>query len=59
VFGFVLTRQEMRVLIFVIAAFLLGLGAKHYRAAHPAPVAVEKAGKAKSSKHESPTPKSD
>jgi hypothetical protein len=32
---FVLTRQEKRVVIFVLAAFILGLGTKCYRDAHP------------------------
>lgn len=32
---FVLTPEEKKVIAFVIAAFLLGLAAQHYRAAHP------------------------
>jgi len=34
----VLTREEKRVIIFILAAFVLGLVAKHYRATHPQPV---------------------
>jgi hypothetical protein len=34
---FVLTPEEKRVLVFVLAAFVLGLGAKHYRDTHPQP----------------------
>jgi len=32
---FVLTPEEKRVLAFVLVAFVLGLGAKHYRDTHP------------------------
>jgi hypothetical protein len=32
---FILTREEKRVIVFVFAAFVLGLGAKCYRDAHP------------------------
>jgi len=32
---FVLTPEEKRVILFVIAAFLLGLGTKCYRDTHP------------------------
>lgn len=35
---FVLTSEEKRVVIFVLAAFLLGLGTKYYRDTHPAPI---------------------
>jgi hypothetical protein len=31
---FVLTREEKRVIIFIVVAFALGLTAKHYRGAH-------------------------
>ena len=31
----VLTSEEKRVIAFILAAFVLGLAAKHYRAAHP------------------------
>jgi len=34
---FVLTPEEKRVLAFVLVAFVLGLGAKHYRDTHPQP----------------------
>jgi hypothetical protein len=34
---FVLTPEEKRVLAFVLVAFGLGLGAKHYRDTHPQP----------------------
>jgi len=34
----VLTREEKRVIVFILAAFVLGLVAKHYRATHPRPV---------------------
>jgi hypothetical protein len=34
---FVLTPEEKRVLVFVLVAFFLGLGAKHYRDSHPQP----------------------
>lgn len=34
----VLTPREKRVVIFIIAAFLLGLGTKYYRDTHPLPV---------------------
>jgi hypothetical protein len=36
---FVLTPEEKRVLAFVLVAFVLGLGAKHYRDTHPQPPA--------------------
>jgi hypothetical protein len=40
---FVLTPEEKRVISFVIVAFLLGLGAKCYRDAHPqTPPAIDK-----------------
>jgi hypothetical protein len=40
---FVLTPEEKRVISFVIVAFLLGLGTKCYRDAHPqAPLAIDK-----------------
>ncbi|MEY2537681.1 MAG: hypothetical protein QOG67_1421 [Verrucomicrobiota bacterium] len=35
----VLTPEEKRVLIFVVLAFLLGLGVKHYRETRPEPAA--------------------
>jgi hypothetical protein len=35
---FVLTPEEKRVIIFVIAAFVLGAGTKCYRDAHPRPL---------------------
>jgi len=31
----VLTSEEKRVIAFILAAFVLGLAAKHYRATHP------------------------
>jgi hypothetical protein len=31
---FVLTREEKRVIIFIVVAFALGLSAKHYRGVH-------------------------
>jgi hypothetical protein len=34
---FVLTSEEKRVIVFIFAAFVLGLAAKHYRATHPQP----------------------
>jgi hypothetical protein len=34
----VLTREEKRVIVFILAAFVLGLAAKHYRDTHPQPV---------------------
>ena len=40
---FVLTPEEKRVLVFVLVAFVLGLGAKHYRDTHPqAPPSIDK-----------------
>jgi hypothetical protein len=40
---FVLTPEEKRVLAFVLVAFVLGLGAKHYRDTHPqAPPSIDK-----------------
>jgi hypothetical protein len=36
---FVLTREEKRVIAFVLLAFALGLAVKHYRDTHPQPVA--------------------
>jgi len=33
----VLTREEKRVIAFILAAFVLGLAAKHYRDTHPQP----------------------
>jgi hypothetical protein len=40
---FVLTPEEKRVLVFVLMAFVLGLGAKHYRDTHPqAPPSIDK-----------------
>jgi len=39
----VLTSEEKRVIAFVVAAFLLGVGTKCYRDSHPkTPAAVEK-----------------
>jgi hypothetical protein len=40
--AFVLTPEEKRVLIFIVAAFLLGAGTKHYRETHPPVPAPEK-----------------
>jgi hypothetical protein len=34
---FILTRQEKKVIVFVFAVFVLGLGAKCYRDNHPQP----------------------
>jgi hypothetical protein len=34
----VLTAEEKRVIVFIFVAFVLGLAAKHYRAAHPQPL---------------------
>ena len=40
---FVLTLEEKRVISFVVAAFILGLGTKSYRDAHPQePVQIDK-----------------
>jgi len=36
---FILTREEKRVVAFVLLAFVLGLAVKHYRDTHPQPVA--------------------
>ena len=36
---FVLTREEKRVIAFILLAFALGLAVKHYRDTHPRPVA--------------------
>ena len=36
---FVLTPEEKSTLCFVLAALLLGLGAKHYRDVHSSPIA--------------------
>ena len=36
---FVLTPEETRTLCFVLAAFVLGVAAKHYRATHSTPPA--------------------
>jgi hypothetical protein len=33
----VLTPEEKKVIVFVLAALVLGLGAKHYREKHPQP----------------------
>jgi hypothetical protein len=39
---FVLTREEKRVIIFIVFAFALGLIARHYRGAHsPAPDKID------------------
>jgi hypothetical protein len=39
---FVLTREEKRVIIFIVVAFALGLTARHYRGAHsPAPNKID------------------
>jgi len=38
----VLTPEEKRVILFVVAAFLLGLGTKCYRDTHPRPVQLDK-----------------
>jgi len=35
---FVLTREEKRVIAFVLLAFVLGLAVKHYRDTHPQPM---------------------
>jgi len=34
---FVLTSEEKKVIAFVLAAFVLGLGVKYYRERHPQP----------------------
>ena len=34
---FILTREEQKVIVFVFAVFVLGVGAKYYREAHPQP----------------------
>jgi len=34
---FVLTREEKKVIAFVLIAFVLGVATKHYRGAHPGP----------------------
>jgi hypothetical protein len=39
---FVLTPEEKRVLIFILAAFVLGLATKQYRATHPPAIALQK-----------------
>jgi hypothetical protein len=39
---FVLTPEEKRVLVFVLVAFVLGWGAKHYRDTHPQPPSIDK-----------------
>jgi hypothetical protein len=39
---FVLTREEKRVIIFIVVAFALGLTARHYRGAHaPTPDKID------------------
>jgi hypothetical protein len=39
---FVLTREEKRVIIFIVVAFALGLTARHYRGAHsPTPNKID------------------
>jgi len=38
----VLTREEKRVIVFILAAFVLGLVAKHYRVTHPQPTTIDK-----------------
>jgi len=51
----VLTREEKRVLAFVLVAFALGLTTKHYRESHPGnPPAIEN----KASLKQEATPKS-
>jgi hypothetical protein len=40
--AFVFTPKEKRVLIFIVAAFVLGAGTKHYRDTHPPVPAPEK-----------------
>jgi hypothetical protein len=35
---FVLTPEEKRVILFVVAAIVLGIGAKYYRDKHPQPI---------------------
>jgi hypothetical protein len=34
----VLTPEEKRVIVFLVAAFVLGIGAKYYRDKHPQPI---------------------
>lgn len=36
---FVVTREEMTTLLFILAAFFLGIAAKYYRVAHSTPPA--------------------
>ncbi len=37
---FVLTREEKKVIAFILAALALGLATQHYRAKHPRPAPV-------------------
>jgi len=58
---FILTPTEKRVAVFVVAAFLLGLGTKCYRDAHssPTPAAqkMEQANSIRTTKTKRPSPK--
>jgi hypothetical protein len=54
---FVLTPEEKRTLCFVLAAFVLGLATKNYRAAHPSPASVNTEMKSSVSASASPAQK--
>jgi hypothetical protein len=53
---FVLTPEEKRVVVFVLAAFLLGLGTKYYRDTHPAPIPAKAKTSVSRSYRPSPSP---
>jgi len=48
---FVLTPEEKRVIVFVLAALLLGLGTKYYRDTHPQQPAVIEKKRAHNARH--------
>jgi hypothetical protein len=55
---FVLTRQEKRVVIFVLTALALGLLARHYREVHPlvSPAKIDKKSAPLQARNVSPAP---
>ncbi|HVF73173.1 MAG TPA: hypothetical protein VM940_16345 [Chthoniobacterales bacterium] len=51
---FVLTAEELRIICFVLVAFVLGLAVKHYRSTHPGPAVIKAVGE--SARHVSEAP---
>jgi hypothetical protein len=51
-----LTREEKRVIIFILAAIVLGLGTKCYRDKHPPPPLPDADAKQRWGKHAAPPP---